>query len=68
MEEERKIVKVNLKWGNQKYNDVPLELTQPLSKFRKLLREMTNVSEPKQKIIYKGQTLKDDQDLCKLVI
>jgi hypothetical protein len=26
------------------------------------------VKEEKQKIIYKGQTLKDDQDLLKLVI
>lgn len=60
MDEERKIVKVNLKWGNQKFSDVPLELSQPLSKFRRLLKEMTNVNEAKQKIIYKGQTLKDD--------
>lgn len=60
MQEESRTVRVNVKWGTEKYDNLPFELTAALPKFRQLLAELTGVPAEKQKIIFKGQTLKDD--------
>lgn len=68
MQEEPRLVRVSVKWGTQKFDQLPLDLTAPVAKFRQLLYELTCVPTDKQKLILKGQTLKDDTNLLNLKI
>lgn len=52
------MVKVNVKWGKEKYDDVELDTSQDLQTFKAVLFSLTNVPVPKQKILYKGAVLK----------
>jgi ubiquitin carboxyl-terminal hydrolase 14 len=57
------MVKVSVKWGKEKYDDVELDTSQDLQAFRAVLYSITNVPPQKQKILYKGSVLKDETNL-----
>jgi hypothetical protein len=54
MIQEPVVIRVSVKWGVEKFNDLPLELTTSVQKFKQLLSELTRVPINKQKLIYKG--------------
>jgi ubiquitin carboxyl-terminal hydrolase 14 len=52
------MVKVTVKWGKEKYDDVDLDTKGDLNDFKAILYSITNVPGPKQKILYKGSVIK----------
>lgn len=56
------MVKVSVKWGKQKFDNLELNLDEPPSVFKSQLYSLTNVLPERQKIMVKGGTLKDDAD------
>jgi ubiquitin carboxyl-terminal hydrolase 14 len=63
-----KIIKVNLKWGKQKFENIELNLDEPPSIFKGQVYTLTGVLPERQKIMIKGGILKDDSDWNKLNI
>lgn len=61
------VVNVTVKWKNHVFNDVELNVCEPLILFKTQLWQLTNVPPEKQKLMYKG-LLKDDVDLSNLNI
>ena len=63
------MVKVNIKWGKEKFPDVELDISAPVELFKAQLFALTSVPVDRQKIMgVKGGTLKDDADLSALGI
>lgn len=52
------MVKVTVKWGKEKFEDVELDTSSDLQTFKAVLFSLTNVPVPKQKVLYKGSVLK----------
>ena len=63
------MVKVNVKWGKEKFPDVEIDVTAPVELLKAQLFALTSVPVDRQKIMgVKGGTLKDDADLSTLGI
>eukprot|EP01118_Nematostelium_gracile_P018856 TRINITY_DN8525_c0_g1_i1.p1 TRINITY_DN8525_c0_g1~~TRINITY_DN8525_c0_g1_i1.p1 ORF type:complete len:475 (-),score=155.12 TRINITY_DN8525_c0_g1_i1:20-1444(-) len=62
------MVKVSIKWGKQKFDDIELDLNEPPVVFKGQIYALTNVLPERQKIMVKGGMLKDDADWNKLGI
>lgn len=62
------MVKVTVKWGKEKFEDVELDTSSDLQTFKAVLFSLTNVPVPKQKVLYKGSVLKDEANLEALKI
>jgi len=74
------MVKVTIKWGNKKFENVEFDITKGVQAFRLVVQNLTNVPPDKQKMIFKGTILKvnfeksciiifkDETDLVKLKI
>jgi len=43
MIQEAVIIRVSVKWGAEKFNELPLELTSSIQKFKQLLSELSKV-------------------------
>jgi len=56
------MVKVSVKWGKKKFDDIELNLAEPPAVFKTQLFTLTGVLPERQKILVKGGTLKDDAD------
>eukprot|EP00727_Mastigamoeba_balamuthi_P003321 m51a1_g12987 putative ubiquitin-specific protease 6 (544) ;mRNA; r:789-2898 len=62
-----RVVKVTIKWGKQKYDDVAVDLDQPPHAFKEHLSSLTSVPVDRQKVmIPKAGLLKDDSDWAKI--
>ncbi|CRG93041.1 ubiquitin carboxyl-terminal hydrolase, putative [Plasmodium gallinaceum] len=61
------VVNVTVKWKNHVFNDVEMNISEPLILFKTQLWQLTNVPPEKQKLMYRG-LLKDDVDLSNLNI
>ncbi|SCM23430.1 ubiquitin carboxyl-terminal hydrolase 14, putative [Plasmodium chabaudi adami] len=61
------IVKVTVKWKTNVYNDLELNINEPITSFKEQLWKLTAVPTEKQKLMYKG-LIKDDTDLHTLNI
>eukprot|EP01119_Soliformovum_irregulare_P008747 TRINITY_DN21855_c0_g1_i1.p1 TRINITY_DN21855_c0_g1~~TRINITY_DN21855_c0_g1_i1.p1 ORF type:complete len:520 (+),score=183.02 TRINITY_DN21855_c0_g1_i1:54-1613(+) len=61
-------IKVNVKWGKQKFDNIELNLNEPPLTFKNQLFSLTGVLPEKQKIMLKGGLLKDDSDWSKFGI
>ncbi|CAD2088918.1 ubiquitin carboxyl-terminal hydrolase 14, putative [Plasmodium vinckei lentum] len=61
------IVKVTVKWKTNVYNDLELNINEPIALFKEQLWKLTAVPVEKQKLMYKG-LIKDDTDLQTLNI
>lgn len=59
-------IKVNVKWGKQKYDNVEVNTSEPGLVFKSQLFALTGVIPERQKIMVKGGTLKDDADMSTL--
>ncbi|TPX58593.1 hypothetical protein PhCBS80983_g03040 [Powellomyces hirtus] len=59
------VIKVNVKWGGKKLEDVELDTSQPGVVFKTQLYTLTGVAPERQKIMVKGGMLKDDADMNK---
>ena len=60
-------VKVNIKWGKQKFEDVEIDTAMPVELLKAQLFALTQVPPERQKIMgVKGGSLKDDADLSTL--
>ncbi|KAF9365624.1 Ubiquitin carboxyl-terminal hydrolase 14 [Mortierella sp. NVP85] len=53
-------IKVNIKWGKEKYKDIEVDLEGTGSDLKVLVYSLTAVATERQKIIIKGKTLQDD--------
>ncbi|KAM3136181.1 hypothetical protein pb186bvf_011640 [Paramecium bursaria] len=62
------MIRVNIKWGQETFQEVPFDPSEPLDKFKALLQDLSGVPAQKQKIIFKGVVLKDGLDLSALKI
>ncbi|KYO02470.1 putative ubiquitin carboxyl-terminal hydrolase [Plasmodium gaboni] len=60
-------VNITVKWKNQVFNNIELDISEPLILLKTQLWQLTNVPPEKQKLMYKG-LLKDDVDLSLLNI
>ncbi|SBT71607.1 ubiquitin carboxyl-terminal hydrolase 14, putative [Plasmodium malariae] len=61
------IINVTVKWKSNIYNNLELNVAEPVILFKQQLCKLTNVPPEKQKLMYKG-LIKDDADLSKLNI
>ncbi|CDO63150.1 ubiquitin carboxyl-terminal hydrolase, putative [Plasmodium reichenowi] len=61
------LVNITVKWKNQVFNNIELDISEPLILLKTQLWQLTNVPPEKQKLMYKG-LLKDDVDLSLLNI
>jgi len=61
-------VKVSVKWGKKKFDNIELNLSEPPAVFKMQLYSISGVTPERQKIMIKGGTLKDDQDWAPLGI
>ena len=62
-------IKVNVKWGKQKFEGVELDTSAPVELFKAQLFALTQVPPERQKIMgVKGGSLKDDADMSTLGI
>ncbi|ETB62496.1 hypothetical protein YYC_01060 [Plasmodium yoelii 17X] len=61
------IVKVTVKWKTNIYNDLELNINEPVALFKEQLWKLTAVPPEKQKLMYKG-LIKDDTNLQTLNI
>ncbi|KAJ3294954.1 Ubiquitin carboxyl-terminal hydrolase 14 [Borealophlyctis nickersoniae] len=59
-------VKVAVKWGGKRYEDIEVDTDQPGIVFKTQLYTLTGVAPERQKIMVKGGMLKDDADMTKL--
>merc|ERR1719375_1450518 len=60
-------IKVNVKWGKQKFEGIDLDLCAPVELLKAQLFALTQVPPERQKIMgVKGGSLKDDADLSTL--
>ncbi|KAK6590817.1 tRNA-guaninine transglycosylase [Cryptosporidium xiaoi] len=59
-------IKVIVKWNNSLYDDLDIDLSAPISEFRKKLTELTGVLPDKQKLMSQRGVLRDGIDLRKL--
>ena len=60
-------LKVNVKWGKQKFENVDLDTTAPVELFKAQLYALTQVPPDRQKIMgVKGGTVKDDANWADL--
>ncbi|CAD8118826.1 unnamed protein product [Paramecium sonneborni] len=66
IEEEHKIIHLEIKYTSEIHKDVPIDLNGTVLKFQETLHEILKVPIEKQKIMIKGSLLKKDQDLSKL--
>lgn len=57
------IIKLNFKWNGKKFDDVDVDLSQPVLVLKTQLFSLTGVEPDRQKIMIKGGLLKDDMDL-----
>ncbi|KAJ3012033.1 Ubiquitin carboxyl-terminal hydrolase 14 [Thoreauomyces humboldtii] len=60
------VIKVTVKWGREKLENVEVDTSQPGIVFKTQLFTLTGVSPERQKVMVKGGTLKDDADMSKL--
>lgn len=56
------ILKVSIKWGKEKYDDLEVNTDESPSVFKMQLYSLTRVPPERQKIMIKGGLLKDDGD------
>eukprot|EP01117_Protostelium_nocturnum_P003903 TRINITY_DN1516_c0_g1_i1.p1 TRINITY_DN1516_c0_g1~~TRINITY_DN1516_c0_g1_i1.p1 ORF type:complete len:490 (-),score=177.51 TRINITY_DN1516_c0_g1_i1:96-1565(-) len=61
-------MKVSVKWGKKKFDDIEIDVNEPPSIFKAQLYTLTGVLPERQKIMVKGGMLKDDGDWNKLGI
>lgn len=62
-------LKVNLKWGKEKFTNIELDTSEPPLVFKSQIFALTGVPPERQKVMgVKGGTLKDDSDWSKLNI
>jgi len=59
------MLKVNVKWGKQIFNDVDCDTSGDVETFRAILYALSNVPVDKQKIMVKGKIVKNEDDLTK---
>lgn len=57
-----------MKWSGKKFDNIELDTSKPLSSFKDQLFSLSNVDPSRQKVLYKGKTLKDDEILSQLNI
>eukprot|EP01135_Chromosphaera_perkinsii_P010057 Nk52_evm1s2002 gene=Nk52_evmTU1s2002 len=62
------VLKVKVKWGKQKFDEVELNTGEPPIVFKSQLFTLTGVEPERQKVMTKGGVLKDDSDWAKLNI
>ncbi|KND04956.1 ubiquitin-specific protease UBP6 [Spizellomyces punctatus DAOM BR117] len=60
------VIKVNVKWGGKKLENIELDTDQPGIVFKTQLYTVTGVPPERQKIMAKGGMLKDDADMNSL--
>eukprot|EP00298_Acanthocystis_sp_HF-20_P006343 c16233_g1_i2.p1 GENE.c16233_g1_i2~~c16233_g1_i2.p1 ORF type:complete len:285 (+),score=99.29 c16233_g1_i2:22-855(+) len=60
------MVKVNLKWNGQKFDNIDVDVTQPAEVFKMQVFSLTNVPIERQKILVKGKAIGDETDLSTL--
>ncbi|CAD8102562.1 unnamed protein product [Paramecium primaurelia] len=66
IEEEHKLIQLEIKYTTEIHKNVPIDLNGTVLKFQETLQELLKVPIQKQKIMIKGSLLKQDQDLSKL--
>ena len=62
------MVRVNIKWAKESFNDVEVDTSQPPLVFKSQLYSLTGVPPDRQKIMVKGGLLKDDADWAKIAL
>jgi len=56
-------VKLTVKWNKEVFENIPVDLSAPVSKLKVQLFSLTGVAPEKQKVIMGGKTLKDEMSL-----